>query len=186
MNSSFINNLRNNGQGQPGLETFVVIGALLGAIGFNLWQLFPETTGGAMTGGDSLFHLLLTASAVDAITHGRDVTDPWQSMSLGFPVFHHYQHLPHVVLALIHVVTFKVFPLIDMMRWSTYLLLSLFPLSIFWSLRRFSFDPLTCAMGAVLASLIGNDFQLYGGFGYVNYTFDGVYFESIEKLATDS
>ena len=172
MNSSFINNLRNNGQGQPRLEIFVVIGALLGAIGFNLWQLFPETTGGAMTGGDSLFHLLLTESAVDAITHGRDITDPWQSMSLGFPVFHHYQHLPHVVLALIHVVTFKVFPLIDMLRWSTYLLLSLFPLSIFWSLRRFSFDPLTCAMGAVLASLIGNDFQLWGGFGYVNYTFD--------------
>ena len=173
MNSSFINNLRNNGQGQPKLETFVVIGALLGAIGFNLWQLFPETTGGAMTGGDSLFHLLLTASAVDAITHGRDATDPWQSMSLGFPVFHHYQHLPHVALALIHVVTFEVFSLIELMRWSTYLLLSLFPLSIFWSLRRFSFDPLTCAMGAVLASLIGNDFQLFGGFGYINYAFDG-------------
>ena len=172
MNSSFINNLRNNGQGQPRLETFVVIGALLGAIGFNLWQLFPETTGGAMTGNDSLFHLLLIESAVDAITHGRDVTDPWLNLSLGFPVFHHYQHLPHVALALIHVVTFEVFPLIDMMRWSTYLLLSLFPLSIFWSLRRFSFDPLTCAMGAVLASLIGNDFQLWGGFGYVNYTFD--------------
>ena len=27
-------------------------------------------------------------------------------------------------------------------------------------------------MGAVLASLIGNDFQLWGGFGYANYTFD--------------
>tara|TARA_Y100000588_G_C14235440_1_gene917069 strand:+ start:100 stop:2454 length:2355 start_codon:yes stop_codon:yes gene_type:complete len=174
MNFAFINNLRNNGQGQPKWVTLVVIGALLGAIGFNLWQLFPGTTGGAVTGGDSLFHLLLTGSAVDAITHGRDITDPWQSMSLGFPVFHHYQHLPHVALALIHVVTFNVFPLIELMRWSTYLLLSLFPLSIFWSLRRFSFDPLTCAMGAVLASLIGNDFQLFGGFGYVNYGFDGV------------
>ena len=168
MNSSLIYKLRNKVKGQPRAETLIVICALLGAIGFNLWQLFPETTGGTMTGADSLFHLLLAESAVDAITHGRDITDPWQSMSLGFPVFHHYQHLPHVALALIHVVSFEIFSLIDMMRWSTYLLLSLFPLSIFWSLRRFSFDPLTCAMGAVLASLIGNDFQLYGGFGYVN------------------
>ena len=69
MNFAFINNLRNNGQGQPKWVTLVVIGALLGAIGFNLWQLFPGTTGGAVTGGDSLFHLLLTESAVDAITH---------------------------------------------------------------------------------------------------------------------
>ena len=28
-------------------------------------------------------------------------------------------------------------------------------------------------MGAILASLIGNDFQLWGGFGYINYTLDG-------------
>ena len=173
MNSSFINNLRNKLKSQPRSETFVVIGALLGAIGFNLWQLFPETTGGAMAGGDSLFHLLLTESAVDAVTDGRDVTDHWQNLSLGFPVFHHYQHLPHIALALLHLVTFEAFALLDVMRWTTYLILSLFPLSIFWSLRCFSFDRMTCSMGAVLASLIGNDFQLWGGFGFVNYTSDG-------------
>jgi hypothetical protein len=154
----------------------------LGAIGFNLWRLFPETTGGGIPSNDTLLHLKLIESAVDAITHGRDITDPWQSMSLGFPVFHHYQHLPHVLVALTHIITFKVFPLIDMIRWTTYLLLSLFPLSMYWSLRRFSFDPLTCAMGGLLASLIGIDLQLsslgmwwpaWGGFDYANYTFIG-------------
>ncbi len=163
-----------DGQSPARLVKPIVIGALLGAVGFNLWHLFPETTGGALAVNDSLFHLLLAESAVDAISHGRDFTDAWHGrMSLGFPVFHHYQHLPHVSLALLNFLTFKVFPLIDLMRWATYLLISLFPLSIFWSLRRFKFDPITCAMGAVVASLIGNDFQLFGGFGYENYTFDG-------------
>lgn len=122
-------------------------------------------------------------SAVDAISNGKDITDPWLgTTSLGFPVFHHYQHLPHILVSLIHTVTFKIFPLIDMIRWTTYLLLSLFPLSIYCSLRRFSFDPLTCAMGGLLASLIAIDLHLpshgmwwsaWGGFDYENYTFTG-------------
>ena len=120
-----------------------MLGALLAAIGFNLWQLFPETTGGAMAGGDSLLHLLLTKSAVEAIRDGRDVTDHWQPLSLGFPVFHHFQHLPHIASALVHLVTVEAFAIIDIIRWITYLILSLFPLSIFWSLRRFSFDRIT-------------------------------------------
>ena len=170
-------------QSQRRLVTPIVICTLLGAIGFNLWRLFPETTGGGIPSNDTLFHLRLIDSAVDAISHGKDITDPWLgTASLGFPVFHHYQHLPHVLVALTHIITFKVFPLIDMIRWTTYLLLSLFPLSMYWSLRRFSFDPLTCAMGGLLASLIGIDLQFsshgmwwpaWGGFDYANYTFTG-------------
>ncbi len=171
-----VKNSKNKNQSQQKLVTPVVICALLSAVAFNLWHLFPETTGGAIPWNDRVAHLLLIDSVVDAITHGNDITDPWHgSLSLGFPLFHHYQHLPHVFVALIHILTFKIFPVIDMMRWATYLLLSLFPLSIYWSLRRFSFDPLTCGMGGLLASLIGSDIlDNFGGFGYVNYTFEGL------------
>ncbi|MBC8280072.1 MAG: YfhO family protein [Chloroflexi bacterium] len=165
----------NKDQSHQRLVTPVVICALLGAVAFNLWHLFPETTGGSVPSNDRMLHLLLIESAVDAMTHWNDFTDPWQgTMSMGFPLFHHYQHLPHVSVALIHTLTFQIFPVIDLMRWVTYLLISLFPLSLYWSLRRFSFDPLTCAMGGLLASLIGSDIlSNFGGFGYVNYVFDG-------------
>lgn len=168
-------NIKNNEKSQQRLITPVVICALLGAVAFNLWHLFPETTSGSIPKNDRMFHLLLINSAVDAITHWNDFTDPWQgSMSLGFPLFHHYQHLPHVSVALVHTLTFQIFPVIDLMRWATYLLISLFPLSIYWSLRRFSFDPLTCAMGGLLASLIGSDILTnFGDFGYESYTYDG-------------
>ena len=74
-------------------------------------------------------------------------------MGMGFPLFHYYQHLPHVTLALVHVLTLGVFPLADMLNWTAYLLLSLFPLSIFWSLRRFGFDRLVAAMAWVARDL---------------------------------
>ena len=156
------------------LVTAIVACALLSAVGFNLWHLFPETTGGGIPTNDNLYHLQLIDSAVDAVSRGQDITDPWNgNMSLGFPIFHYYQHLPHVSVALVHVLLFKIFPVVDILIWVTYILLSLFPLSIYWSLRRFSIDPLTSAMGGLLSSLIGTDFQLWGGFGYANYTFDG-------------
>ena len=152
--------------------TLIVIGTLLVAVAFNLAFLLPEVTSGIVAFNDSVMHLLLTQLAVESITHGRDFTDPWQStMSMGFPVFHHYQHLPHVTVALAHVLTLKAFPVADMMRWNTYLLLSLFPLSIYWSLRRFGFEQLTAAMGGLVAPLVATSF-LYG-FGYTSYTFLG-------------
>ena len=70
---------------------------------------------------------------------------------MGIPAFHFYQHLPHVTVTLVHVATLGVFPLADMLSWTTYLLLSLFPLSIYWSIRRFGFDQLTAAMGGLVA-----------------------------------
>ena len=154
------------------VTVLIVFGVLFLAVGFNLVLLYPELTGGTVALNDGVLHLLLTNMAVDAITHWRDVTDPWQgTMNMGFPFFHYYQHLPHVTVALVHVFTFGVLPVIDLMKWTTYLLLSLFPLSIFWSLRRFGFDQLTAAMGGLVGSLASTD-QLFG-FGYTSYTFLG-------------
>ena len=67
---------------------------LIAAVGFNLWHLYPEVTGGAVAANDSVYHLLLTESAVKAFLYGKEITDPWQgTMSMGFPIFHYYQHL---------------------------------------------------------------------------------------------
>ena len=86
--------------------TLVVICSLFLAVAFNLVLLFPEVTGGVFYFNDSVMHFLMIDTAADAIRHGRDATDPWQrTMSMGFPLFHYYQHLPHISLALVHVLT---------------------------------------------------------------------------------
>ena len=153
----------------PGL---IVICVLLLAVAFNLIYLYPEVAVKVPDLNDSGMHLLLADMAVEAITHGHDFTDPWQStMSMGYPMFHFYQHLPHVTVALVHVLTLRVFPVADMLNWTSYLLLSLFPLSIYWSLRRFGFDQLSSAMGGLVASLVATKGLV--GFGYTSYLWHG-------------
>ena len=154
----------------PSLENCIVIGVLLFAVAFNLVHLYPDVAIKIPDRNDTGMHLLYTDMAVKAITLGQDFTDPWQrTMGMGFPLFHYYQHLPHVTLALVHVLTLGVFPLADMLNWTAYLLLSLFPLSIFWSLRRFGFDRLVAAMGGLVASLTATN-SLWG-LGFEGYVF---------------
>ncbi|HIM37098.1 MAG TPA: hypothetical protein EYM38_03615 [Dehalococcoidia bacterium] len=154
------------------LEGFIVAWTLLVAVGFNLTYLYPGVAGDVLDGNDSVLHLLLARAAVEAITQGQDFTDPWQgTMSMGFPLFHYYQHLPHIGLALVHVLTLQAFPLADLLHWTTYLLLSLFPLSIYWSLRRFGFDRISSAMGGLVAPLAATN-ALYG-FSFASYVFAG-------------
>jgi len=153
-------------------EGLIVICVLLFAVAFNLYYLHPEVTGDVLDWNDSVMHLLLVDAAVEALTHGLDVTDPWQgTMDMGFPRFHYYQHLPYVIVALVHVVTLGAFPSADMLNWTTFLLLSMFPLSIYWSLRIFGFDRISSAMGGLVASLAATN-GLFG-FGFSSYVFSG-------------
>ena len=145
---------------------------LLFAVAFNLYNLYPEVAVRVPDKNDSVLHLLATDLAIDAITQGRNVTDPWLStVGMGFPLFHYYQHLPYLSAALIHVLTLGLLSSLDMVNWTAYLLLSLFPLSIYWSMRRFHFDQLSSAMGGLVASLTATD-GLYG-LGFFSYVWRG-------------
>ena len=153
-------------------ESLISLVLVLFPVVFNLYYLYPEVASDIVSGNDSVFHLLMVDMAVEAITQGLDFTDPWQgSMGMGYPLFHYYHHLPHVTIALVHVLTLQSFPLSDMFNWSTYLLLSFFPLSIFWAMRLFGFDRLSAAMGGLVAPLLSTTGIL--GFGFASYVFQG-------------
>ena len=145
---------------------------LLFVVGFNLWSLQPEIRGDAGLHGDKTYHLQLAKSAVSAIKTGNNVTDPWDStMGTGFAVFHYYNHLPHIVLALIYVSLFESVALIDLLTWSIYFLLSFFPLTVYWSLCRLGFHPSIGVMASLLSSLVGYGF--IGGISSENFVFQG-------------
>jgi hypothetical protein len=153
-------------------ESIIAYLLVLFAVAFNLYHLYPEVAGDVLAWNDTVFHLLAIEAAVEAIDQGQNFTDPWQgSMGMGFPLFHYYQHLPHVTIALFHVITLGIFPLADLLNWTNYLLLSLFPLSIYWSLRRFGFDRPSAGMGSVVASLVAT--SGIGGLSFASYIFRG-------------
>ena len=115
------------------LEVIMVICVLTVAVGFNLAHLYSysSTSAKVSLGSDMVMHLLLSEAVVSAMVEGWNVTDVWEgSMGMGHPVFHYYQHLPHLIVGLINVVTFGAISVGNILIWSTYLLLSVFPLSI--------------------------------------------------------
>ncbi|MCZ6816810.1 MAG: hypothetical protein O7F76_08995, partial [Planctomycetota bacterium] len=46
---------------------------------------------------DSAFHIALASRAEEALLQGESPADFWlPDVGLGFPLFRHYQHLPHL------------------------------------------------------------------------------------------
>ncbi|MQF94864.1 MAG: YfhO family protein [SAR202 cluster bacterium] len=149
-------------------ESFVVVSLLVIAVAFNLFRLLPSFLVDVTDGTDVVLHTLLAEAVVDAVKDGRNFTDPWQgTMGMGHPVLHYYQHLPHIMVALLHFLTLGTASAADVLHWSTYVLVSIFPLSIYWSARKFGFDGLISAAGALVASVIATN--ALSGFAYSSY-----------------
>jgi len=132
------------------------------AIGFNLLRFYPEVAIQVPVLNDGVLHRLSLERAIVAISDGQDPTDPWlATITMGYPLFHYYQHLPYIIPALLSTIFHRLVETDRLFTWTNYLLLSLFPLSIFWAMRRFGFNSLPAAWGGLVASLISTN-GLYG------------------------
>ncbi|HEY8883753.1 MAG TPA: hypothetical protein VIO35_00455, partial [Chloroflexota bacterium] len=153
---------------------------LVGAVAFNLYYLFPEVAIRVPALNDDILHLLTLQQTVAAIAAGKDPTDFWLGqIGFGYPLFHYYQHLPDVIPAVLYALLSRVIrsmpPLDLVLSWISYLLLSLFPLSIYWSMRRFGFSRIQAALAGLVASLISANF-IYGlDFGSYVWAGSGLY-----------
>lgn len=146
---------------------------LLFAVAFNLYHLYPEVAIKVSMLNDGVLHLLALGRSVAALASCQSPTDHWLApIALGYPLFHHYQHLPYVLPAALCLLFFReTLSLFDLFNWTCYLLLSLFPLLIYWSMRRFGFSRLPAALGGLVAPLLATD-GLYG-FGFSSYVWRG-------------
>jgi hypothetical protein len=132
------------------------------AIVFNAVFLMAEMTVSTFSLNDEVLHLTATQEASLAIRQNMNPTDFWLTqIGLGFPLFHYYQNLPHVVLAGLDQVTSSFLPLSRLFDISRYFLLVFFPLSVFWAMRRFGFDYIAAGLSAFISSLVSTN-GLYG------------------------
>lgn len=150
----------------------LAIAALVLAVGFNLFFLAPEIDGRVPMMNDEVLHQQGIQRVLDALNAGQNPTDVWLgNLTLGFPLFHHYQHLAYTVGALLYWPLQHSMALADFMNGSRYLLLSLFPLSLFLAMRKLGFNTLTAALAGALGSLLSTN-GLYG-FDYGSYVWAG-------------
>jgi len=115
---------------------------------------------------DSAFHLALALRAREA----SNPADFWlREVGLGFPVFHGYQHLPHLVLVALQKLTGA--PMAGLYRVLLGALLAGFPLAVHLALRRFGLAPLVAGLSALAAPLVSTP-HLYG-IGWESYLWGG-------------
>ncbi|HTE86196.1 MAG TPA: YfhO family protein, partial [Dehalococcoidia bacterium] len=158
-------------------ERAISYALVLVAIIFDLYFLHPEVATLVPRLNDGVMHLLGVQRALSALKAGQDPTDPWFApMVLGYPLFHYYQHLPYVLPAVLSFLLHEPLSAPVLFSWTSYLLLSLFPVSIYWSMRKLGFSYLQSGFAGLAAPLIatnglfGFDLESYTWAGYGLYT----------------
>lgn len=108
---------------------------------------------------DSSLHEQMVRSAAARIGAGHlPLTSWWPYLGLGSPQFLHYQSLPSVISGVI-----GTFANPDaVFRWSLYLLLALWPLTVYWCGRLFGLSRWTAATAAAIAPFLASA----AGIGY--------------------
>ncbi len=138
------------------------------ALAWGLWELRPELRAVPYL-DDSSIHEQMVRFAASRIRSGHLPLTSWfPYLGLGSPQYLHYQSLPSMVSGLFGTV-------IDpdtVFRWSLYLLLALWPLTIYWCGRLFGLSRWTAASAAAVspflasAAGIGYETKAYVWVGY--------------------
>ena len=154
-----------DGRARAGLRGVHALVAL--AVIFNLWSLQFERLSVAYP-NDSGMHLQMTTQAMNLLRHGLSPFDHWYPLlSLGSPFFVQYQSLSAVVTGAVSLL----FGPLATYAWSLYLLLSLWPLCVYWSTRLLAWGRWESAIAAALSPLL---FAVTGrGFGHQSYVWIG-------------
>jgi Flp pilus assembly protein TadD len=143
------------------------VGLVALAVVFNLVVLRAETTQ-VPNLNDGVLHNAMMRVALHDIDQGKLPLGGWfPYLSLGSAQFLHYQSLPHVIGALAATVVGTA----NVYYWSLYLLLALWPVSVFAGARLLGWDRWTAGVAALVSPLLVS----VAGYGYQDssYTWSG-------------
>jgi len=128
------------------------------AVAWGLWELRPELRAVPYL-DDSSIHQQMVRFAASRISDGHLPLTSWfPYLGLGSPQFLHYQSLPSMTAGLVGSFTNPD----AVFRWSLYLLLALWPISVYWSGRLFRLSRWTAASAAAVAPFLASA----AGIGY--------------------
>ena len=128
------------------------------SLAWGLWELRPELRAVPYL-DDSSLHEQMVRAASARISQGHLPLTSWfPYLGLGSPQFLHYQSLPSMISGLIGTVVNPD----TVFRWSLYLLLALWPITVYWSGRLFGLSRWTAASAAAVAPFLASA----AGIGY--------------------
>jgi hypothetical protein len=145
---------------------------ILLAILFNAFTLSAEMRAARPGDNDDGFFYVFVERANAAISAGDSPVDHWlPEVELGFPQFFYYQHLPQLAVVALYRVLLRQVSLFRVFNLVRYLLLVLFPVTVYWSMRRMDFSLIAAATGATFSSLLASNLGF--GFAFNSYLWTG-------------
>ena len=128
------------------------------SLAWGLWELRPELRAVPYLDDSSLHEQMVRAAAARISQGHLPLTSWFPYLGLGSPQFLHYQSLPSMISGLIGTVVNPD----TVFRWSLYLLLALWPITVYWSGRLFGLSRWTAASAAAVAPFLASA----AGIGY--------------------
>ncbi len=154
---------------------------LVFAVLFNAILLAPEARIERVPVNDLPFQIAASQRLSSSIAHGETFFDPWVSQfSLGFPLWRIYQPLPHLIAAAVIAVCSPFASPTSTFAFYYYVLLVLFPVSIYLGTRLMGFNPIAAGLASILVLMPneGGDFGRYGiSYGAYVWRGSGLYTE---------
>lgn len=136
-------------------------------VGFNLWVLRAETSPLLYT-NDSSVHMTMIRWAADRFRDGSLPIDGWVPyLSFGWPNFHHYPALPHILTGTVA----AVFEPGNVYAFLMYLLLSTWPVSVYLGARLMGWDRAVAVAAALVSPLLLSEPSY--GYEHPSYTWQG-------------
>jgi hypothetical protein len=139
---------------------------LLGlALIVNAILLWPEIRIERVPVNDLSFHIAASQRLANSLTTGDSFLDPWMSQwALGYPLWHFYQPLPHMVAGLWLTITSHFASAPASFAVLYYLLMVALPASTYLGARLFGLDPIAAGFASILIISVSEvgDLSRYG------------------------
>ncbi len=139
---------------------------LLGlALVVNAILLAPEIRIERVPVNDLSFHIAASQRLADSLVTGDSFLDPWVSLwALGYPLWHFYQPIPHMVAGLWLAITSHFASAPASFAVLYYLLLAAVPACTYIGARLFGLEPLAAGFASILIIAVSEvgDFSRYG------------------------
>ena len=131
----------------------------------NAVLLWPEIRIERVPVNDLSFHIAASQRLANSLTTGDSFLDPWMSQwALGYPLWHFYQPLPHMVAGLWLTITSRFASAPASFAVLYYLLMVALPASTYLGARLFGLEPMAAGFASILIISVSEvgDLSRYG------------------------
>gem|GEM_PF-6010892 len=144
---------------------------LFAAVIINFILLIPLFQGWCLVSGDGTAHYASAQDTKFRLESGTGFFGNWNSLwAMGFPAYSYYQYFAHLFLVILHYLSFKLVSILVLEKLLIVLSVTLFPLSLYYGLRKLKLAALPAAFASLFAFALSSSVG-HGdlGFSLVNH-----------------